>query len=131
VSIRDDVIELNRALTDAARRGHATALASLYDEDARFVVAGSPTYRGAEEMERLCEAFLASGPVDIAYEPIDLWASGDLVVTLGSLVMGGGTPERCIVVYRRRPDGRLAILLDGPVREAADDAADRPEPEGS
>jgi uncharacterized protein (TIGR02246 family) len=117
VTARDDVIALNRELTQAARRADAAALASLYDEDARFVVAGSPTYRGADEMSRLCEAFLASGPVDIAYEPHDVWESGDLVVTLGSLAMRGAAAERCMVVYRRRPDGRLAILVDAPVRE--------------
>jgi ketosteroid isomerase-like protein len=131
MSTWDDVMTLNRVLTDAATRGDATALSALYDADARFVVAGSPTYRGADEMAQLCEAFLSSGPVDISYEPIDLWESGDLVVTLGSLVIGGGTKERCMVVYRRRPDGSLAILVDAPVRETAYESAVEPGPGGS
>jgi hypothetical protein len=58
-------------------------------------------------------------PAKIAFEPGDIWESERLVVTVGTLTVGDNPDERCVVVYRRRADSSLAILLDAPsaVRE--------------
>ena len=51
-------------------------------------------------------------------QPGDIWESERLVVTVGTLTVGDNPDERCVVVYRRRADSSLAILVDAPIRES-------------
>jgi ketosteroid isomerase-like protein len=118
MTTRDEIRQFNAKLSEAAARGDAGALAAMYDDEACFVVAGSPTFKGAGQIAALCDEFLSDGPAKIAFEPGDIWESERLVVTVGTLTVGDNPDERCVVVYRRRADSSLAILVDAPIRES-------------
>lgn len=114
----DEIRQFNAQLSEAAARGDAEALAAMYDDEACFVVAGSPPVKGARQIAALCDDFLSDGPRQIAFEPGDTWESERLVVTVGTLRVGDIPDERCVVVYRRRADSSLAILVDAPIRDS-------------
>lgn len=113
----DEVREVNQAIVNAAARGDAAALAAMYDEEACFLVPGSPTVKGSGAIAALCADFLSAGPVQIGFELTDVWESERLVVTVGTLTVGDRPQERCVVVYRRDEQGSLKILVDAPIRQ--------------
>jgi ketosteroid isomerase-like protein len=62
MTTRDEIRQFNAKLSEAAARGDAGALAAMYDDEACFVVAGSPTFQGAGQIAPLCDEFLSDGP---------------------------------------------------------------------
>ena len=118
VTTREDIRQFNEKFSAAAARGDAKTLVAMYDDEAVFLLAGSPSFKGKGALSTLFDEFLSGGPVTMAFESGDIWESGDLVVDVGTYSVGGMSDGRFAVVYRRRPDGTLALLVDVPIRDA-------------
>jgi ketosteroid isomerase-like protein len=61
MTTRDEIRQFNAKLSEAAARGDAGALAAMYDDEACFVVAGSPTFQGAGQIARMASGGQSAG----------------------------------------------------------------------
>jgi ketosteroid isomerase-like protein len=121
MSARNDVDRINEQLSACVKSADLKSIVEMYDDEAIFLLAGAPTYRGKQGITALFTEFLSNGPVDMTFTTGDVFESGDLVVDVGTYALGGDAEsgERYVVVYRRRPDGSLALLVDAPLRPEA------------
>jgi ketosteroid isomerase-like protein len=120
MATREEVDALNARLSAAARSGDLKTIVETYDEEAIFLLADAPAFRGKQGITDVFTEFLSNGPVPMTFTSGDLFESGDLVVDVGSYMIGdgGGAAGRYVVVYRRQADGTLALLVDAPERPA-------------
>lgn len=65
----------------------------------------------------LAELGTSGGP--ITFETGEVIEDGDLVIDIGTLLIGGEPSGRYVVVYRRQGDGSLKLAVDVPVRGSA------------
>jgi ketosteroid isomerase-like protein len=118
MTTRDELRAFNDRFSKAASESDLKTIVDSYDDEAAFVMAGIPTFKGRDGMTALFTEFLSSGPVRMRFESGDVWESGDLVVDVGTYVVGDGEDHgRFVTVYRRQPDGSLALLVDAPIRD--------------
>ena len=109
--------ELRNAWIAAAERDDAAAVASLYTEDAIFMVAGSEVLSGRAAIEAsLAESFKTSSGLTVTEESSE--TVGDVVYSTGQWRQKAGTPDgktvdtegRYLVITRLQEDGTLKIV---------------------
>jgi ketosteroid isomerase-like protein len=121
MSTREDVDGLNRQFSGSIKRADVESIVDMYDDEAIFLLTGAPTCKGKQGISGMFTEFFSDGPVDMTFKTGDVFESGDLVVDVGTYTMGSesGSVGRYVVVYRRRTDGSLAMLVDAPLRPEA------------
>jgi uncharacterized protein (TIGR02246 family) len=117
------VAEVNavaQAFHDGVANQDADALASLYDEDARFLPPNMPPCEGPAEIRGAMQALLDMGARSLDVEPIEVREAGDLTIEYGRYALGiapaGGESVtdigKYVVVHQDQGDGSTKIVLD-------------------
>jgi uncharacterized protein (TIGR02246 family) len=117
------VAEVNtvaQAFHDGVANQDATALASLYHDDARLLPPNMEPAEGRQAIRAAMQQLLDLGVRSLDVEPIDVRAAEDLTIEYGRYTLGveaeGGQAMtdvgRYIVVHETREDGSTKILLD-------------------
>jgi uncharacterized protein (TIGR02246 family) len=117
------VAEVNavaQAFHDGVANQDADALASLYQEDARFLPPNMPPCEGPAEIRAAMQTLLDMGARSLDVEPIDVRDVDDLTIEYGRYALGlemeGGESMtdigKYIVVHQEQGDGSTKIVLD-------------------
>jgi ketosteroid isomerase-like protein len=112
----EEIEGYGRRFATAYHAQDAEALHSLLDPDCILMNPGSPSVVGRDAVLAALTGHDSAPPM-IEF-PIDhYFESGDLIIVIGVVRLDGSTePEhRYLVVYRRRPDGSLGLLVDVPI----------------
>lgn len=116
MALYEEVEAYGQRLAAACHALDAEALFHILDPECVLLNPGEPTVVGREKVvERFVDH--ATPPPLVTYAIHHYVESGDLVVAVGSLLTShAGEPlRRFLLVYRRRPDGSLALLVDAAV----------------
>lgn len=111
MTVEDEVRAFNDAFERALAEQDAEALAALYSEDARLMLAGQPVIRGRSAIGAVMREWVKDGPVVLRFETDEVIADGELVIDVGHSVTGHGR-TKYVVVHRRHLDGSLRIVID-------------------
>ena len=103
--------DLTRLFVEAANRGDAAGIASLYEEDAVMAYPPGGQTVGRAAIRALWEKVLANAPHFEAEDPLLTLVSGDIALTATVAKDGAGARAQ---VVRRQPDGSWLRLLDQP-----------------
>jgi ketosteroid isomerase-like protein len=116
MTIVDELMAFNRSYSDALAAQDFDRVGGMYTEDAVLVTSGQPLLRGREAITATLRQQAGPEPVSISFESDTVWESGELVVDVGSWLVGGEEEERgkYVVVLRRQDDGSLKLLVDAP-----------------
>ena len=98
----------------------AVGVASYYTEDAKFLPPGSPLLEGRDAIRAFADGMFAAGCRSLDLKTGDVMEAGDLVVEVGSFVMGivppGADPiqdvGKYVAIWRRQSDGSLKLIVD-------------------
>jgi len=117
------VAEVNavaQAFHDGVANQDAAALASLYDEDGRFLPPNMEPCDGPAAIQAAMQGLLDMGARSLDVEPIDVREAGDMTIEYGRYTLGI-EPEgaeavtdigKYIVVHQVQEDGSTKIVLD-------------------
>jgi uncharacterized protein (TIGR02246 family) len=117
------VAEVNvvaRAFHDGVANRDAAGLASLYDEDGRFLPPNMEPCEGRAAIRAAMQGLLDMGVRSLDVEPIDVREAGDMTIEYGRYTLGI-EPEgadavsdvgKYVVVHAAQPDGSTKIVLD-------------------
>ena len=117
------VAEVNavaQAFHDGVANQDAAALASLYDEDGRFLPPNMEPCEGPAAIQAAMQGLLDMGARSLDVEPIDVREAGDMTIEYGRYTLGI-EPEgaeavtdvgKYIVVHQVQEDGSTKIVLD-------------------
>jgi uncharacterized protein (TIGR02246 family) len=112
---RSDIEAVVLRFSQAAEKGDAAAMASLFAPDARVIPPGGPTVTG-QGIQELWQTFFDTGVSGIAAKTVSLEELGDVAIEVGqyeiqvgSDVVDNGT---YLVVHRRQPDGSWLMGID-------------------
>lgn len=114
MDIREELAAFNEEFADALEQRDPDRVAQLYTEDAVFLGQGSPTVHGRDQIRELLLRMPAA-PERITFETGEVIEDGDLVIDVGTLLIGGIRFGRYVVVHRRQADGSLKLAVDVPV----------------
>src|SRR6266516_7461434 len=117
------VAEVNavaQAFHDGDANQDVDALASLYQEDARFLPPNMEPCEGPAEIRAAMQVLLDMGARSLDIEPIEVREAGDLTIEYGRYALGiepaGGESVtdigKYVVVHHNRGDGSTKIVLD-------------------
>ena len=118
--VRQSIEEANVKFGDASRAGDATALASLYAEDARILPPNSEMIQGREGVEAYWAAGFQMGVKDIVLTTIDVMAMGEMVCEIGKAEVTI-EPEgmeaiqdigKYVVIWKKTADGAWKLYVD-------------------
>ena len=117
------VAEVN-AVAQAFQNGVANqdvdALASLYQEDARFLPPNMGPCEGPAEIQAAMQVLLDMGARSLDIEPIEVREAGDLTIEYGRYTLGlqppGAEPAtdvgKYLIVHETQDDGSTKIVYD-------------------
>jgi len=119
MSTRDELQAFNEAFSEALAQQDVARLLEMYTDDAVLLFHGMPIVRGRSEIEAMFREDFASSSGTIRFEVGDVLEDGSLVVDVGRYETpdGGG---KYVVVYRRRPDGSLQLVVDSATSDGSD-----------
>ena len=117
------VAEVNavaQAFHDGVANRDPDALASLYDEDARFLPPNMGPCEGPAEIRAAMQVLLDMGARSLDIEPIEVREAGDLTIEYGRYALGIESPGgeavtdigKYVVVHQDQGDGSTKIVLD-------------------
>ena len=120
MSTRNELDALNEDFASACATRDVGALTRFFAPDCVALSPDSPTRHGGAEIA----AGLASGPDDRTARSTagQILEDRDLVVDIGTWEISTGGAGRYVVVYRRQPDGSLALAVDVILRTETIDA---------
>lgn len=109
----DAIAQSNRRFVEAATRGEARAMASLYTDDADLLPPNAAALRGQAAIERFWQGGIEMGIRGLELETLRLKQVSGIVYEIGRYTLHfereGGTPvtdlATYLVVHRHRPDG--------------------------
>jgi len=112
-TVEDGVAQSNRRFADAAARGDARAMASVYTDDADFLPPNAETLKGPAAIERFWQGGIEMGIRDLEHETLRLEQAEGLAYEIGRykllLEPEGDAPvtdlARFVLVHKRQPDG--------------------------
>jgi ketosteroid isomerase-like protein len=114
----DDFETITRSIADAFTRQDAEGIAGYYTDNAQVLPPDAPLVEGREGLIAMLNATFAGGGRSLRMETISRQENGDLLVQVGSYVMGitaGGQsfddPGKFVSVYARQPDGGLLLTV--------------------
>jgi uncharacterized protein (TIGR02246 family) len=115
-----DVDAVAQAFHDGFARQDATALASLYHEDAKFLPPNMEPVEGRAAIEQAMQGLMSMGVRSVDIEPIDVREAGELTIEYGRYTLGiqpeGGAAVtdvgKYLVVYETRPGADTKIVYD-------------------
>lgn len=116
MTILEELATFNEDFADALERNDSQRVANLYTEDAVFLSQGAQTVRGRDDIRELLLR-MPSSPERITFETREVLEDGDLVVDIGTLLIGGVGFGKYVVVHRRQADGTLKIAVDVPLSD--------------
>jgi uncharacterized protein (TIGR02246 family) len=107
------VAQSNRRFADAAARGDARAMASVYTSDADFLPPNTETVRGQAAIESFWRGGIEMGIRGLEHETLKLEQTDGIAYEIGLYTLHfrpeNGTPvtdlARYVLVHRRQPDG--------------------------
>jgi uncharacterized protein (TIGR02246 family) len=118
--VRQSIEEANVKFGEAARSGDATALASLYAEDARLLPPNSEMIQGREGVEAYWAGGFQMGVKEIVLTTMDVMEMGDLVCEIGKAEVTA-QPEgmdaiqdvgKYVVIWKKALDGAWRLYID-------------------
>jgi uncharacterized protein (TIGR02246 family) len=109
----DGVAQSNRRFADAAARGDARAMASVYTDDADFLPPNAETLKGQAAIERFWQGGIEMGIRGVEHETLRLEQADGLAYEIGRYTLSfepeGDAPvtdlARYVLVHSRQPDG--------------------------
>jgi uncharacterized protein (TIGR02246 family) len=115
-----EVSTIAQAFHDGFANQDAPGIASLYHDDARFLVTGMEPVEGRPAIERAFQQLLDMGARSVDIEPLDVREAGDMTIEYGRYTLGmegaGGQSMsevgKYVVVHETREDGETKILFD-------------------
>jgi ketosteroid isomerase-like protein len=106
------------SIAEAFTRQDAEGIAGYYTNDAQVLPPDAPLVEGREGLIAMLNATFAGGGRSLQMETISTQENGDLLVQVGTYVMGitaGGQsfddPGKFVSVYARQPDGGLLLTV--------------------
>jgi uncharacterized protein (TIGR02246 family) len=111
-----EVHAIAQAFHEGVANRDAAALASLYDENGRFLPPNMQPAEGRPAIQAAMQILFDMGATSLDIEPIDVREAGDMTIeygryTLGVQPPGGGSMTdvgKYVIVY----DGSMKIVLD-------------------
>ena len=118
--VRLMIEEANKNFGEAVRSGDASALASLYTEDARLLPPNSEMITGKDGIEAFWGGGLQMGIKDAILTTVDLFGMADLVCEIGNynltIQLEGQDPMadngKYIVIWKKADDGTWKLHVD-------------------
>lgn len=113
-SIRKEIEKGNARFAEYVRKGDASALASLYTEDARLMPTNSPMIVGRNKVEEFWGSAIPGLAIkDAVLKTVDLVGEGDTVTELGEYTLKvhpeGREPAedkgKYVVMWKKTPEG--------------------------
>jgi uncharacterized protein (TIGR02246 family) len=109
----DGVAQSNRRFADAAARGDARAMASVYTDDADFLPPNAEALKGQAAIERFWQGGIEMGIRGVEHETLRLEQADGLAYEIGRYTLSfapeGDAPvtdlARYVLVHSRQPDG--------------------------
>jgi uncharacterized protein (TIGR02246 family) len=111
--VAEAVAQSNRRFADAAARGDARAMASVYTDDADLLPPNAEELRGQVAIERFWQGAIEMGVCDVELETLKLEPAEGLAYEIGRYTLCFETEQsvpatdlaRYVVIHRRQPDG--------------------------
>jgi uncharacterized protein (TIGR02246 family) len=116
VAILEELASFNEEVADALEKNDSERVANLYTVDAVFLSQGANAVHGREEIRELMARMPASAE-RITFQTRDVLEDGDLVVDIGTLLVGGVPFGKYVVIHRRQADGSLKMAVDVPLSD--------------
>ena len=119
--VRQAIERLDAQWEDAANRGDAAAVASLYAEDGRFMVPNADIVEGRANIQAAVQGLVDMKLRNVDLTTVDVGASGDLAYEVGRYsleVQPPGAPQhvtdkgKYVLVLKRQTDGTWKIVAD-------------------
>ncbi len=118
--VRQSIEEANVKFGEAASSGDATALASLYTEDARLLPPNSEMIQGREGVEAFWAGGFQMGIKEIVLTTVEVMGMGDMVCEIGKAVVtiqpeGQEAIEdigKYVVIWKKTADGTWKLHVD-------------------
>ena len=115
-----EVDAVAQAFHDGVANQDASALASLYAEDGKFLPAGLEPCEGRAEIQTAMQQLLDMGARSLDIEPLEVREAGDLTIEYGRYALviepEGAEPVtqicKYIVVHEPQADGSTKIAFD-------------------
>jgi uncharacterized protein (TIGR02246 family) len=115
-----EVAAVAQAFHDGVAARDAAALASLYDENGRFLPPNMEPAEGRAAIKAAMQQLLDMGATSLDIEAIDVREGGDLTIEYGRYTLGIEAPGagrmtdigKYVVVYEAQEDGSSKIILD-------------------
>lgn len=117
---RAEIAAVNRAFEDAARKGDAETMASLYTADGIALPPDAPIVKGRDKIKQLWASVISGmGLKSVKLETLDLEVAGDTAYEVGEATLGlepkGGSRTSAVVKYVvvwKRVDGQWKLHRD-------------------
>jgi uncharacterized protein (TIGR02246 family) len=116
MTIHEELASFNEEFADGLEKKDSERVANLYTEDAVFLSQGADAVHGRENIRELLLR-MPSSPERITFETREVLEDGDLVIDIGTLLVGGVGFGKYVVVHRRQEDGALKIAVDVPLSD--------------
>jgi uncharacterized protein (TIGR02246 family) len=115
-----EVDAVAQAFHDGIANQDASALASLYADDGRFLASGMPPCQGRGEVQGAMQQLLDMGARSLDIEPLEVREAGDMTIEYGRYTLGLEPPDadpvtdvgKYIVVHETQADGSTKIVYD-------------------
>jgi uncharacterized protein (TIGR02246 family) len=100
----------------AADKKDATAIATLYTEDAKLLPPGSPMIQGRQNIQQFWKSFFDAGASDGRLTTVEVNSTGDVAYEVGAFeanMPGAGRSHgKYVVIWKRQPDGTIRMAVD-------------------
>ena len=115
-----EVDAVAEAFHEGVANRDASALASLYADDGRFLPPGIEPCEGRTEIRAAMQALLDMGVSSLDVEPLDVRDAGDTTIEYGRYALGLEAPGgesmmqvgKYVVVHELQDDGSTKIAFD-------------------
>ena len=112
MAVRDDIENANRMFSKALADADATAVASMYTEEATLLAMGAPRLDGRSAIEGFFKQAIEGGFTNLMLDTQDVTECGDLAIEVGrwtSTAFGGDAGKYVVVWKREGGDVKLHI----------------------